>query len=167
MTYAPMALRIETERLVLTPEEAGDAPWFAELLNTRGVGTFTIADATQRIAGMTATIEATGIGALVLRRRIDDEPLGYVALVVGRSTIDEPEIAYELLPTAHRQGYATEAAGALLAAAFDTGRHRIWATIGAWNAPSIRVAEKIGMHLHHRTTDATQEILWMVRDSDR
>ena len=166
MTYAPMALRIETERLVLTPEDPADATWFAELLNTRGVGTFTIADAMQRIEAMRTTIETTGIGSLALRRRLDDASLGYVALVVGRSTLDEPEVAYELLPMAHGQGYATEAAGALLDAAFDTGRRRIWATIGAWNAPSIRVAEKIGMRLHHRTNDATQEILWMVRDSD-
>ena len=147
MTYTPMSLRIETERLVLTPEEPSDAPWFAELLNTRGVGTFTVDDATRRIAAMKATIEATGVGALVLRRRDVGAALGYVALVVGRSTLDEPEIAYELLPRFHGRGYATEAAGALLAAGFATGRQRIWATIGAWNAPSIRVAEKIGMRL--------------------
>jgi hypothetical protein len=29
----------------LTPEEASDAEWFTELLNARGTGTFTVADA--------------------------------------------------------------------------------------------------------------------------
>jgi hypothetical protein len=71
MTFSPMRLRIETERLVLTPEEPSDAEWFTELLNSRGTGSFTVAAALERIAGMTKTIETTGIGALVLRKRPD------------------------------------------------------------------------------------------------
>lgn len=153
MTYSPMPLRIETERLVLTPEEPRDAEWFTELLNARGTGTFTVADARERIQVMTETIQTTGIGALVLRKRPDGEALGYTALVVGRCSLDEPELAYELLPRAHGLGYATEAARALLDAAFDTGRRRIWTTIGSWNAPSLRVAEKLGFRLDHGTRD--------------
>ena len=85
-----MPLRIETERLILTPEGPSDAEWFTELLNTRGTGTFTVADALTRIDVMTETIETTGIGALVLRKRPDGEPLGYTAIVVGRGSLDEP-----------------------------------------------------------------------------
>ncbi|HUF97385.1 MAG TPA: GNAT family N-acetyltransferase [Ilumatobacter sp.] len=164
MTHSPMPARIDTERLILTPEEPSDAEWFTELLNARGTGTFTVADALQRIDAMTETIETTGIGALVLRERPDGEALGYVAIVVGRCSLDEPELAYELLPSAHGYGYATEAARALLDAAFDTGRNRIWATIGSWNAPSLRVAEKLGFRLDHRTTEVEQDVMWMVCD---
>ncbi len=165
MTFSPMPLRIETDRLILTPEEQSDADWFTELLNTRGGGTFTLADAYARIDVMTKTIATSGIGALVLRRRSDGEALGYTAIVVGRSSLDEPEIAYELLPRARGHGYATEAARALLDAAFDTGRRRIWATIGSWNAPSLRVAEKLGFHRDHCTTeDVAGEVVWMVCD---
>ncbi len=159
-----MPLRIETERLILTPEGPSDAEWFTELLNTRGTGTFTVADALTRIDVMTETIETTGIGALVLRKRPDGEPLGYTANVVGRCSLDEPELAYELLPRSHGHGYGTEAARALLDAAFDTGRRRIWATIGSSNAPSLRVAEKLGFRLDHCTTDADREVAWMVCD---
>jgi RimJ/RimL family protein N-acetyltransferase len=159
-----MPLRVETERLILTPEEPSDAEWFSALLNTRGTGTFTVADALERIAIMTETIEATGIGALVLREREDGEPLGYVAIVVGRGSLAEPELAYELLPRAHGHGYATEAARALLDVAFETGRRRIWSTIGAWNAPSLRVAEKLGFRCDHRTTEVVGEVVWMVCD---
>jgi hypothetical protein len=67
MNYSPMPLRIETERLLLTPEERKDAEWFTELLNARGTGTFTIEDARERIDAMTVTIETVGIGALVIR----------------------------------------------------------------------------------------------------
>ncbi len=164
LTHSPMPLRIETERLILTPEEPSDAEWFAELLNERGMGTFTVADALNRIDLMTETIETTGIGALVLRSRTDGEALGYTAIVVGRCSFDEPELAYELLPRAHGHGYATEAARALLDAAFETGRRRIWATIGSWNAPSLRVAEKLGFRFDHCTTDVDREVVWMVCD---
>ena len=126
--HSPMSLRIETERLILTPEEPSDADWFTELLNARGMDTFTVADALERIDVMTKTIETTGIGVLVLRRRLDGTAVGYTAIVVGRCSLDEPELVYELLPRAYGHGYATEAARALLDAAFDTGRRRISAT---------------------------------------
>ena len=164
MTFSPMPLRIETERLILTPAEPSDAEWFTELLNVRGTRTFTVADVLERIDVMTKTTETTGIGALVLRKRPDGEALGYTAIVVGRGSLDEPELAYELLPRAHGHGYATEAARALLDAAFDTGRRRIWSTIGSWNAPSLRVAEKLGFRRDHCTTEVVGEVVWMVCD---
>lgn len=157
-----MPLRIETERLVLTPEEPRDAEWFAELLNAREAGTFSVADALDRIEAMTRTIETTGIGALVLRSRPYGDALGYTALVVGRGSLEEPELAYELLPRAYGRGYATEAARALLEAAFGTGRRRIWATIGSSNAPSLRVAEKLGFRRDHCTVETSGEVIWMV-----
>ncbi len=148
----------------MTPEEPSDAWWFADLLNARGAGTFTVADALTRIDVMTETIETTGIGALVLRKRSDGDALGYTAIVVGRCSLDEPELAYELLPRAQGHGYATEAARALLDAAFETGRRRIWATIGSWNTPSLRVAEKLGFRVDRQTTEVDQELVWMVCD---
>jgi RimJ/RimL family protein N-acetyltransferase len=162
MMFSPMPLRIETERLVLTPEEPSDAEWFAELLNARRAGRFTVADALERIAVMAETVETLGIGVLVLRNRSDFAALGYAGLVVGRSSLEEPELAYELLPQAHGHGYATEAARAVLDAGFDTGRRRIWATIGSWNAPSLRVAEKLGFRRDHCTMKGDEEVVWMV-----
>jgi RimJ/RimL family protein N-acetyltransferase len=90
--------------------------------------------------------------------------LGYTAIVVERGSVAEPELAYELLPRAHGHGYATEAARALLDAAFETGRHRIWSTIGSWNAPSLRVAKKLGFHRDHCTMEAVGEVVWMVSE---
>jgi RimJ/RimL family protein N-acetyltransferase len=132
--------------------------------NARGTGAFTVADALERIAAQTRTIQTIGIGVLVLRKRLDGEALGYAGLVVGRGTIEEPELAYELLPRAHGQGYATEAARAVLDAALATGRRRIWATIGSWNAPSLRVAEKLGFRRDHSTMKGDEEVVWMVCD---
>ena len=159
-----MPLRIETERLVLTPEEEQDAEWFTELLNARGAGTFTTEEARERIAAMTATIAATGIGALVLRVRPDGDAIGYCAIIIGRGSLAEPELAYELLPRAHGHGYAAEASKALLDAGFATGRGRIWSTVRWWNAPSFRVLEKLGFRRDHSTTDADGELVWLVCD---
>ena len=165
--FAPMPLRLETERLVLTPEVESDAPWLAELLTTRGTGTFTVHDARERIAAMTVVVETDGIGARVLRRRDDDEALGYCAIIVGRGTLDEPEIAYELLPSAHGHGYATEAARAVVDAAFATGRTRIWSTVRSWNAPSLRVLDKLGFRRDHVTVDDAGQIVWLVREREQ
>ena len=99
--------------------------------------------------------------APVLRIRADGAALGYCALIVGRASPAEPEIAYELLPGAHGQGYATEAAGAQVEAAFATGRGRLWSTVRSWNAPSLRVLDKLGFHHHHTTTDDDGELRWL------
>jgi RimJ/RimL family protein N-acetyltransferase len=157
-----MPLRLETERLVLTPEDEQDVEWFTELLNTRGTDTFTVEDALDKITTMAATTTTHGIGALVLRTRPDGDAIGYCAIIIGRGSLAEPEIAYELLPRAHGQGYATEAARALLDAAFATGRTRIWSTVGSWNAPSLRVLDKLGFRRDHSTTDADGELIWLV-----
>jgi Acetyltransferases, including N-acetylases of ribosomal proteins len=159
-----MPLRIETERLILTPEVEQDAEWFTELLNARGAGVFTMKDSRERIAAATTTMEITGIGPLVLRTKPDGDPVGYCAIIIGRGSLDEPELAYELLPQAHGNSFATEASKAVLDAAFATGRRRIWATVGSWNAPSFRVLEKLGFRRHHTTTDSDDEVVWLVCD---
>jgi hypothetical protein len=51
--FTPMRLRVETDRLLLTPQEEGDAPWLAELFTTRGTGTFTEQDALAKVDGAT------------------------------------------------------------------------------------------------------------------
>jgi RimJ/RimL family protein N-acetyltransferase len=80
-------------------------------------------------------------------------------------TFEEPEIAYEILPQFRGNGYATEAAGAVSEAAFATGRERLWATVGTWNAPSFRVLEKNGFHAHHNDFGDRDEFVWMVRNA--
>jgi RimJ/RimL family protein N-acetyltransferase len=84
-------------------------------------------------------------------------------LIVGRLTLEEPEIAYELFQRAHGHGYATEAAGAVLDAAIITGRTRLWSTVRAWNTASFRVLEKLGFERDHVSTDDRGELVWLTR----
>jgi RimJ/RimL family protein N-acetyltransferase len=162
-SYEPMALHLETERLRLQPWAESDADEFRALQSERGNGTPTIDHVRSLIAKQLAATAATGIGLLPIRRREEGDFVGYCGLIVGRATLEEPEIAYELFRRAHGRGYATEAAGAVLAAAIATGRKRLWSTVRTWNAPSLRVLEKLGFERDHVSTDDDGEVVWLTR----
>lgn len=86
-----------------------------------------------------------GWGLLVAARKDDDRVIGYCGLVPGEhGQDDEPELAYELLREEWGQGFATEAATAVVGWARSTGRSRLWAGIRDWNTASRRVAVKLG-----------------------
>ena len=159
-----MSLAIETERLTLRLRDERDAEWYRELVGERGDDLPTLEESRARLARFRDLTLETGIGALAICRRAEGDVIGYCALIVGRCSLDEPEIAYELLRRFHGRGYATEAAQALVAAAAATGRRRLWSTVGAWNAPSLRVLEKIGFRRDHTITDDRGEIVYLVRD---
>ena len=113
-THRPMACHLETERLVLSPLDATDAELYAELINKRGPGArgfgTTVQGANDNLAKLANEAEESGLGLLAVRRRTEGDFIGYCGLIVGRASIDEPEIAFELFRRAHGQGYATEAA---------------------------------------------------------
>lgn len=108
---------------------------------------------------------ADGIGLLSIQRRVEGDRIGHCGLIVGRGHFEEQEIAYELLPRVHSFGNATEAARAVVEAAFDTGRRRIWSTVRACNKPSLRVLEKIGFHPDHSVIDERGELIYLVRNA--
>lgn len=164
MTWQPMALSIETERLTLRLRDERDAAWYRELVGERGEDMPTLEEATARLVRFRDLTTEIGIGALAICRRAEGDAIGYCALVVGRCSLDEPEIAYELLRRFHGHGYATEAAQALVAAAAATGRRRLWSTVRPWNTASLRVLEKIGFHRDHTATDDRGDIVYLVRD---
>jgi RimJ/RimL family protein N-acetyltransferase len=162
--YRPMASHLNTERLRLRPWAGPDVEEYRALVAERGNGAPSVAVIQDRIAAQIAATLQTGIALLPICRRIEGDFIGYCGLVIGRSSLDEPEIAYELLQRAHGHGYATEAARAVLDAAVATGRKRLWATVGTCNAPSLRVLEKLGFERDHVTTkDDGDELVWLTR----
>ena len=162
--YRPFPFALETERLTLQLWEESDAPGYRELVAERGDAKPSLEDALADIRGARESAPGRGIHLLTLRLHGSDEFLGYCGLVIGRASIEEPEIAYELLRSAHGYGYATEAAEAIVDAARATGRTRLWSTVRNWNAPSFRVLEKIGFTRDHSTTDDRGEIVWLTRN---
>jgi RimJ/RimL family protein N-acetyltransferase len=164
--YRTMAFVIETERLSLRLRSKEDAECNLELLREHEGGTaLSIHEVEHRMVEQSERAQINGFGLLGIRRRYETTPIGYCGLIIGRGTFEEPEIAYEILPKFRCHGYATEAAGAVTEAAFATGRERLWATVGSWNAPSFRVLEKNGFHAHHIGCDERGEFVYMVRNA--
>ncbi|MFD3809342.1 GNAT family N-acetyltransferase [Streptomyces sp. NPDC058619] len=163
-TYETMSFHLETERLILRPWAESDAAEFRALLSERGNGTTPTAERTRTVIAELLTATATtGIALLPIQRRDAGDFIGYCGLIIGRSTLEEPEIAYELFRHAHGRGYATEAARAVLDAAVATGRTRLWSTVGAWNTPSLRVLEKLGFERDRTSTNDSGEVVWLSR----
>ena len=162
-TYETMSFHLETERLILRPWEESDAAEFRALISERGKGASSVERLRTAITELLAATETTGIALLPIQRRDEGDFIGYCGLIIGRATLDEPEIAYELFQHAHGRGYATEAAGAVLEAAIATGRKRLWSTVGTWNTPSLRVLEKLGFERDHLSMEENGEVVWLTR----
>ncbi len=165
-----MAAELRTRRLRLSPWREDDLDRYAALVGERDPRTAAAPrDGRPALDELLATIRRlrsaladTGIGLLVIRR--DTAFMGYCGLVQGRATLDEPELAYELLREHQGLGYATEAAQAVVSAAAATGRQRLWATVRSWNEPSLRVLDKLAFAPTSRvTTDDFGEVLWRDR----
>lgn len=162
-TYETMSFHLETERLILRPWEESDAAEFRALISERGKGASSVERLRTAITELLAATETTGIALLPIQRRDEGDFIGYCGLIIGRATLDEPEIADELFQHAHGRGYATEAAGAVLEAAIATGRKRLWSTVGTWNTPSLRVLEKLGFERDHLSMEENGEVVWLTR----
>lgn len=159
--YETMSSHLGTERLILRPWADADAAELRLLHAERGNGTPTL-EYTQAVIEKQRAA-TTGIGLLAVQRRAEGDFIGYCGLIVGRATLEEPEIAYELFRRAHGFGYATEAAAAVVDAAAATGRARLWSTVGSWNTPSLRVLEKLGFARDHLSVEENGEVVWLTR----
>ncbi|MEU1221051.1 GNAT family N-acetyltransferase [Streptomyces microflavus] len=167
-SYETMPFHLETERLMLRPWAESDAAEFSALLSERGDETYTVERGRKGIVELLTATESTGIALLPVQRREEGDFIGYCGLIIGRSTLEEPEIAYELFRHAHGRGYATEAARAVLGAAAATGRKRLWSTVASWNTPSLRVLEKLGFErdrvsVEDSPTEGSKEVVWLTR----
>jgi RimJ/RimL family protein N-acetyltransferase len=151
--FPRQAREIDTARLRLRPWRTSDAVIVRQLWTERdprsrnridAEGHPTVDELRARIGKQLEESAETGLELLAIEEKDAGEFIGYCGLIVGRGTSEEPEIAYELLRRVQGNGYATEAAQAILDAARATGRARLWATVRDWNAASFRVLEKIG-----------------------
>lgn len=146
---------LETERLILRPLEVGDAVVHRRLWTERDPrvpphrridsgGRPTVADIAAQIH---SARDKPGPRLLTVVLRETGDVIGYCGLIPGgHGSIDEPELAYELLRATHRRGYATEAGQAVVSWATESGYRRLWAGVREWNTASRRVLEKLGFH---------------------
>ncbi len=145
---------LRTARLILRPWRDADLPavtaLFADPVAMRYFdGTRDAAYSARWLAGVRAHFDRHGFGLWALEAQGVAPFIGFV----GLSTIPESmpphpgvEIVWTLAPAHWRQGYATEAARAVLADGLGRlGLPEIVAFTAAVNAPSRGVMEKLGM----------------------
>lgn len=150
---------LETGRLVLRPWRAGEAVVQRELWSERDPRVpphrRIDADGHPTVVELEESIRTDGVwstGLLAVELRATREVMGYCGLVdSGRGKAGEPELAFELLRRFWGQGYATEAARAVVESARSSGHGRLWATVWDWNTASRRVLAKLGFAETGRT----------------
>lgn len=139
---------IRTERLTLRAPRLEDYPAYeAVFVSDRAAymgGPFTAEDAFCDFAQGVAGWMLRGAGMWTITLHGADAPLGWVYLWYEFGD-PEPEIGWVLVPEAEGQGYATEAAWAVLPRALDQfGPGRVVSYIDAGNARSARIAVALG-----------------------
>lgn len=147
-----MATVLETERLILREVEEADAafvlallnsPGFLENIGDRGVRTEDEARAyiRDRVIG---SYEQHGFGMWLTIQKLDHTPVGLAGLV-KRDGLDVPDVGYAFAQRAWGQGYAQEAAGAVLShAQGPMGIPKLAAITTLENFASMAVLRKIG-----------------------
>lgn len=159
----PMPPELTTPRLRLRMRDGRDAEWSLALLAEdpaapdRG-----IEEERERLDAHRHAADAAGFGLYTIEVAETGEPVGYCGLIVGRASAEQPELAYELLRRHVGNGYATEAAAAIVDAGFAAGFPMLWATVASWNAPSFGVLRKLGFVATRRAGfDGGSVFVWL------
>src|SRR5215469_14647536 len=101
-------MNLKSERLNMRRWAETGADEYCALGGERDDGVLTVEAARERIANQLAASAETGIATLPICRRVEGDFIGYCGLIIGRATVEEPEITYELFRRVHGHGYATE-----------------------------------------------------------
>ena len=147
-----MIPEIRTERLILRDWRNEDFPALAEFwmdpvasayiggaVKTRG-------DAWRKMANMVGHWHFRGYGFWILQKRDDPAPLGYCGMW-NPEEWPEMEVGWTVFPNVQRQGFAFEAATAVLRYAAALGFSAPISLIHKDNAASRGLAQKLGAQL--------------------
>lgn len=151
---------IETERLVLRQLTVEDAAFILDLLNQpsflKNIGdrhVHNLQDAENYIrTGPMASYAQHGFGLLLVELKASSTPIGMCGLI-KREVLQDVDIGFAYLPQFWGQGYAFEAASAIMVYGRDVIKlKRIVAIVAPKNERSIRLLEKIGLKFEHMMT---------------
>lgn len=158
---------ITSERLILRAWDAEDADFLLDLEGRWEVVRYLGADPT------TMTARDDALASIQRRRAVSEHPVHGIWIITDRagarlgnlllkpvplsagespSETADVEVGWHLHPDAWGNGYATEAAKALVDDAFSRGQRRIIAVTHPHNRPSQAVCRRIGMR-HLGTTN--------------
>jgi RimJ/RimL family protein N-acetyltransferase len=149
------AAAIETERLVLRPFRESDLDDLHAVRSLPEVVRYLYGDALSRQAaeellgmrlGQTRVAEEGDVLALAVERREDGRLIGDVSLTLRSAEHRQGEIGFVFHPDAQGQGYAREAATAVLNVAFgELAMHRVFGRTDARNDASAALMRRLGM----------------------
>lgn len=150
-----MTLPEATERLRYRPLERGDAEALHAVWGDPVVmrhlpsdPSASVEETAERVERHIRRFEETGYGLFAVVERESGGVVGVCGLFPVEWIGPEVEVAYHFAREVWNRGYASEAAGAWVAAAFDQlGLDRVVALAFPANRASTRVMEKIGMRL--------------------
>jgi RimJ/RimL family protein N-acetyltransferase len=154
---------VETDRLRLRRMSAGDAEFVVELLNEPSwlrfigdKGVRTIEDARAYIAnGPVAMYASHGFGLYLTELKQSGQPIGICGLI-KRDALDDVDIGFALLSRFRANGYAYEAASAVMAHGREAlGLTRIVAIASPENHASAKLLEKLGLRFERKVTLAS------------
>jgi [ribosomal protein S5]-alanine N-acetyltransferase len=145
-----MGAELVTPRLRLRPLRPDDAPAlhaiYADPRVAAWIGQHTLADVEAEIAKHVATQAARGWSFLAVEELESGRLLGDCGLQPFEQRGPEVELGYDLHPDAWGRGIATEAARAVMAAAFGPwGVERVVAVVKPDHVASQRVLAKAGL----------------------
>ena len=147
-----MSIILKTDRLVLREVTEADAAFLLDLLNSPGflenIGDRGVRDEEQARAYIHDRVFASyrdhGFGMWLTEQVSDGKPVGLAGLV-KRDGLDVPDVGYAFIQRAWGQGYAQEAAAAVLAHAQGAlGIPVLAAITSPENFASMAVLRKIG-----------------------
>ncbi|MGD9960883.1 GNAT family N-acetyltransferase [Nocardioides sp.] len=163
---------LTTRRLTLRAWRDDDAPRLLDIMSREEVMRWLgdgptvllteVDQARQRIARWNGLSLTPPLGYWAVETKADAELVGAVLLLtLPNATAGEVEIGWWLHPDAWGQGYATEAAQAVMAHGFAAGLPEILAVTHLGNEPSMNVCRKLGMSdegVVHRWYDADMRL---------
>nr|WP_316642517.1 GNAT family N-acetyltransferase [uncultured Roseateles sp.] len=143
----------QTERLTVRLLERGDAAFMLQLVNEpafiQNIGDREVRDLAQAQAyterSGPLSYERLGFGMYLVALKSSGERLGICGLI-SREGLSDVDIGYAFLQAHWGQGYALEAARAVLGHAHRAlGLRRVLAITAPENQPSVRLLEQLGM----------------------
>src|SRR6185295_1504038 len=144
---------LETERLILRRLSSGDAEFILELLNQPSFlryigdkGVRNTEDAIRYIqTGPLASYERFGFGLYLVALKESGVSIGMCGLI-KRDSLPDVDVGFAFLPEYWSQGYAFEAANAVMNYGREVlGLSRIVAITSLDNVASIKLLEKVGL----------------------
>lgn len=122
---------------------------------------------TIHLEGLRRWPSAAGWFARGIVRKDDDGFIGHCGFHGTPQDVGRAEIGYTIFPPDRGRGYATEAAGGLLAWARSQGESSVFAAVSPTNAPSIAVVTRLGFsRVGVQATASGEEHVFEARLSD-